>query len=197
MGDSTDAVRCRDCGLLCSRDKYTGMLGEVSEEERASGAFRDSGDPICLALQANLADEAAALKRGRKNLNTLDVITLDRHCGEFFAWKPGFTPKEHKEMLFQLELKKMQDEQRAKDLAREEQRIREEERRHREDLAWREKQAAAEDLRRAEQERKTEERWRSENALQKYSLIIVGILGTIILAAAQIIGSLIQAGWFK
>jgi hypothetical protein len=41
---------------------------------------------------------------------------------------------------------------------------------------------------------KVEERWRSENWLQKSSLIIIG---TNILAAAQILGSLIQAGWFK
>jgi hypothetical protein len=79
-----------------------------------------------------------------------------------------------------------QQEQREKDITRQEQRLRDAERQRKEDLEWQ-----------AEQNRKTEERWRSETKSQQYSLIVIGVIGASIIAAAQIVGSLIQAGWFK
>jgi len=79
-----------------------------------------------------------------------------------------------------------QQEQREKDITRQQQRLRDAERQRKEDLEWQ-----------AEQNRKTEERWRSETKSQQYSLIVIGIIGAIIIAVAQVVGSLIQAGWFK
>jgi flagellar motility protein MotE (MotC chaperone) len=194
-------VKCAECGFLSMRGEKT--LEEVELRFR-SGVGSPDLEPLCFVLAFNLGDELRNAKNALPPSNSpttgarteksmkddrdanLGVITKDRPCLSFVKWVQGFSPKEHKEMVFHIELQKMQQEQREKDIAREEQRLRDAERQRKEDLEWR-----------AEQDRKTEERWRSENKLQKYSLIIIGIIGTVILAGAQIVGSLIQVGWFK
>jgi hypothetical protein len=47
------------------------------------------------------------------------------------------------------------------------------------------------------QEEKADKRWQKEHGLQRFSLLVVGILGTVILAASQIIAALIQTGYFN
>jgi hypothetical protein len=45
------------------------------------------------------------------------VLEKERKCESFTEWIPGFTPKEHKEMLDAKEMRAWQAEQREKDLA--------------------------------------------------------------------------------
>lgn len=41
-----------------------------------------------------------------------------------------------------------------------------------------------------------DDRWKKEYWFQRWSFVLVGVIGTIILATAQIVGSLIQAGYW-
>jgi hypothetical protein len=157
--------RCLDCGFLSKRAD-DGRLLEITEGTRKEWKLNVLSVPIpfCAKLVVDFGGvgEPAAMSRVHAAVNK------ERECDKFTEWMPGFTPKEHAEMVHDEFLLKMQKDQ------------------HESDLKWR-----------AEQERKTQERWQSENRLQKYSLIIIGIVGTVVLAAAQIVGSLIQAGYFK
>ena len=200
-------VSCAKCGFLTYKDHSTKMLKEASLEARKTGHFPADGpivpSPRCFVLTFDLPLEVSEIAKhtsddGKKGATIfLKVIQEERSCPTFCQWHQGSSPKEHKEMLVHIEMQKMQEEQRKadilrqqeqrdRDIAREQQRTRDVEQQRKEDLESR-----------AEQDRKTEERWKSENRSPTYALIIIGIIGTIVLAAAQIVGSLIQVGWFK
>ena len=198
---------CAKCGFLTYKDHSTKSLEEATLESRRSGHFPTDGPivptPRCFVLTFDLPLEVSEIAKHTPDEEEkgtaifLKVIQKERSCPTFCQWHQGSSPKEHKELLFQIELQKMHDEQRKadlqrqqeqreKDITRQEQRLRDAERHRKEDLEWQ-----------AEQNRKAEERGRSESGSRNRSLIIIGIIGAIIIGAAQIVGSIIQAGWFK
>jgi hypothetical protein len=198
---------CAKCGFLTYKDHSTKTLEEATLESRRNGHFPADGpivpSPRCFVLTFDLPLEVSEIAKhasddDKKGTDIfLKVIQKERSCPTYCQWHQGSSPKEHKEIMFHIEMQRMQEEQRKadllrqqeqrdKDFAREQQRLRDAERQRKEDLEWR-----------AEQDRKTEERWQNENRSQSHSLIVIGVIGTIIIAAAQIAGSLIQAGWFK
>ena len=104
-------VRCADCGFLANRNFETGELVSV-DEGRQTGRFRTLPGvtygpvPTCFRMKANLFAEYLAEKSENR---LLAVIAKDRgECAGFVKWEPGFTPKEHREMLFDLERKKLE-----------------------------------------------------------------------------------------
>ena len=103
-------VRCADCGFLANRNFETGELVSV-DEGRQTGRFRTllgvtyGPMPTCFRMKANLFAEYLTEKSENR---LLAVITKDRgECAGFVKWEPGFTPKEHREMLFDLEREKL------------------------------------------------------------------------------------------
>ena len=95
-----------DCGFLANRNFETGELVSV-DEGRQTGRFRTllgvtyGPMPTCFRMKANLFAEYLTEKSENR---LLAVITKDREeCAGFVKWEPGFTPKEHREMLFDLE----------------------------------------------------------------------------------------------
>ncbi len=178
-----EKVRCADCGFLCTRNESTKEIREVEQESRETGIGSISGindvsfemdlEVRCFAVAFNLPAELESAEGDRR---ARQVIYKERPCGSFTKWRPGFTPKEHANMTIVDEIRKAESEQRERDRTWQEDR-------RREDLEWREKQ-----------EVKAEARWAKEHHTQRSQLIIVGIVGTVVLALAQIVGSLIQAG---
>jgi hypothetical protein len=196
MSDSTPKKTCcADCGFLSYPNKAAHSLEEVDCEERQHGKLHAENigstsyfgfipSPVCFVMAFDLPDEIQqtynqATSEQEKNESTKKVIDRPRECKSFCRWQQGFSPKEHKEMMDSANIMKWQEDEHLR-------RMKEEERRRKEDLEWR-----------ATQEEKTEARWNKEHRLQRHQLLVVGIVGTIILAIAQIVGSLIQAGWFK
>jgi hypothetical protein len=186
-------VRCADCGFLCHKNHEEKTFDHVDNEARRTGLFpvytRGGGnislrhDPYCFVLKYDLPGERKELTDTPPYVNNSEfidairqVISKERTCTTGFTeWRSGFSPKEHKEMVNDAELRRIAKEEQERQLSWQEDR-------RKEDLAWR-----------AKQEEAAEKRWRHENKLQRHQLVIVGIIGTIILAATQIIAALIQA----
>jgi len=193
-------VRCADCGFLCYRDEAKNAFEQVGTEARRSGDFpsdeKAQALPHCFVSAYYLADEycdSAEIPDPRSA--ALAVITRERACGGFCQWRSGLSPREHFDLQYQEELRRLNQEQRERDRAFEqecrrrdeamhEQRRQDDERRHAELLKFH-----------AEQARLAEERWRRAHGLQRWQLFIVGVIATIVLAAAQLMGPLIQSGW--
>jgi hypothetical protein len=119
-------VRCADCGFLAVRNPETRSLEAVDHEARTSGHFPGYGKdfviwpgPACFRMAADLGAECKAVQEadGKKETDSkrvyLVVITKDRDCSEFTEWHPGFSPKEHREMLFDIERKKLEMQEKA------------------------------------------------------------------------------------
>ena len=99
-------VKCADCGFLAQRHKETRQLLDAEEGLRKKGDVprQPIGDgplartshppfvyehlPLCAQLQIEFPEE-----------NTIEAIQQERECPVFTPWHPGFTPKEHQEML--------------------------------------------------------------------------------------------------
>ena len=97
-------------GLPSPSSFETGELVSV-DEGRQTGRFRTLPGvtygpvPTCFRMKANLFAEYLAEKSENR---LLAVIAKDRgECAGFVKWEPGFTPKEHREMLFDLEREKL------------------------------------------------------------------------------------------
>lgn len=122
-------VRCADCGLLAVRNPNTFMLEEMDEWSRERGRTnypaRDPSDqvsvmmapaaiPLCSVMAYDLLKEIK--DQGRlPNATSLAVIQKDRDCRQFSTWHRGFLPKEHKQMLLDIEERKRADSQRFRD----------------------------------------------------------------------------------
>lgn len=137
-------VKCSDCGFLCvlSQEDWTYIEADIfyRQEGYSAGALSPSPkafvEPHCSIhfqaihsepLEANgggvqLTDPGGGLRK-LENLQGEDVtdkavvgvITKPRACEGFFSWKPGFSPKEHFEMLEQERRQKWQEEQSRSD----------------------------------------------------------------------------------
>src|SRR5205823_319048 len=93
-------------------------LEQVDEDARESGMLPPSADgsgltvaplPRCFVRAADLIAECREV--GGEN-PALAVISRDRDCSGYTKWHPGYTPKEHRDMLFDLDRKKLELEER-------------------------------------------------------------------------------------
>ena len=106
-----EKVKCADCGFLVLRDGGTREMLEAELEFRQTAKHGPKYEsiPFCLERAANLPVEY----RNNKVENPsalLEILEQDRSCESFVEWQQGFTPKEHKEMLQEAELRKWQTE---------------------------------------------------------------------------------------
>ena len=110
-------VRCRDCGFLAVRSHKTLALAEVDEIMRELWRPMVSpndkvleGMPALCAVQAfDLIAECGPDPRAQgTKVASLPVINKMRDCDKFTKWMPGFDPKEHKEMMREESLLRMQ-----------------------------------------------------------------------------------------
>lgn len=181
LEDAVSEVTCAACGFLAIRHRWNRSLIEAEPDFRRCAAIpRSHGSieeheriPVCFAG----ALEFSTLITRDDASGILPVIQKPRNCDSFTAWKHGFTPKEHQEMLDREWLLKFQTEREDAD-----RRWRQEcderdkawrERQDKDEHAWRERQAATEERR------------------HRVNLIVMGLL-TII---AGLVGAAIQADW--
>lgn len=131
-------VKCADCGYLGIWD--TGEWLHADEEFRQEGILRYGNrvliTPRCFAVVFDLRAEQGSLLEqasvGHVDANKR-LITKGRDCGAWVKWQPGFTPREHREMIDAERLREWQAKREDADREwRDEQR--------REDREWRERQ---------------------------------------------------------
>lgn len=118
-------VKCKDCGLVMVREKETTSCMELDEFTRATGHATDLTSrkghyvPRCLVLAHDLALEF--LPEGTHSNEAqkifLKVLTDDRKCGSFTPWLPGFSPKEHVQMVHDRALREEIEQRRHRDEA--------------------------------------------------------------------------------
>jgi hypothetical protein len=107
--------RCADCGMLGARDPDSSKLLEVDVDAREHGHARR---PIfCGARAADIQAEASAAG-GR----LLPVLQRERDCNEFFTWRRGMDPKEHRFLFAAVEERRLVHDERMANLAAEERR---------------------------------------------------------------------------
>ena len=118
-------VKCKDCGLVMVREKESTSCMELDDFTRGTGHATDlisrKGHyvPRCLVLAHDLASEF--LPEGAQSNEAqkifLKVLTDDRECGSFTPWLPGFTPKEHVQMVNDRALREEIEQRRRNDEA--------------------------------------------------------------------------------
>ena len=91
---------CARCGFLALRTTYTESLIGAPHSYRREGPDLTGGDcehlPICFVAKANVGAECKSVLKN----DVLAVIYRERpECDGFTELKPGYTPKEHQEML--------------------------------------------------------------------------------------------------
>jgi|SRR5581483_7644541 len=117
-----ERVRCAGCGYLSIRGP--GGLVEVGEvmRERWDAEFdvylgpglKCTHWPVCAAQAADLTQESGYNgKDDLRNEDVLATIRKDRDCGGFTKWWPGLSPKEHRQMSFEAELRKIRADEAA------------------------------------------------------------------------------------
>lgn len=111
--------RCADCGFFSFRRKGEPELHEVNAIQRErgtlpvlhSGNHAYPSDPVCFMSVADLRAEREAVLGKRSELIEVpaavcDVIQRERDCPSFVRWMQGFSPKEHKKMILEVEQRK-------------------------------------------------------------------------------------------
>jgi hypothetical protein len=160
-------VKCAQCGFLAGQNNVTKGLVEV--DPRVRKEHKDGQGAIEVRLQHELmpicyvlAADLLVERPGQRPEDAQFVIQRNRDCQRFTSYHQGFSPKEHQEMIQQRELLEWQERRRQEDREwREQQRM--------EDLEWKERQ----------------------DQRAKWQLVIVGIIGTLVLFAGQIIAAFI------
>ena len=105
-------VRCENCGFLALRDYETHELVEADVKCRESTIFaRNMGVPLCFVREHEIGKEVLDM-RDAQQIDAQEaapkVMRMERQCSAFTPWYQGFTPKEHREMLLDLERKKLE-----------------------------------------------------------------------------------------
>jgi len=163
-------VKCADCGFLAQRHIETRELRDAEEALRKSGKnlYHLSHDrkskvyiyevpPLCTKRQTEFPTEEQPI---------FEAVQQERQCSVFMRWLPGFTPKEHQEMLDRQYLMEREDR-------------RDEEMRGREDR--RDELAEA----------RYQEQMKEQRAEHKRELLVLGLL----MIAAVLTAAVINAGW--
>lgn len=110
-------VRCADCGYLAVRKLATREICEAELRLRKSWDMPAHGNyslydafPLCFVLAPEL--EKGLIAGGKENV--LRMIQREHNCEAFTPWMNGHTPKEHQEMIRELEHRKWQEKQEEK-----------------------------------------------------------------------------------
>jgi|SRR3972149_4593907 len=168
-------AKCSECGFLTLR-RNSGVLEAADEYFRATGVPDVGGGqhrqvPLCFMRVVDFRDEFelnnVALREHPPENLVKDVINKERPCNQVTAWKFGFTPKEHREML---------DRQWMLDFQT---------KRENEDREWRE-----------HQEQEASKRWQQaeERADKRHTkeLWIIGGVVTVAFSAVQLVAAVIE-----
>jgi hypothetical protein len=160
-------VRCADCGFLATIELKTRRLGETEERNRKTGTGWGDGAtfdrmPVCVAKEISFKDQLP----NANDAEIAAVLAMERECKSFTPWKQGFTPKEHREMIENQELRAWQERQEEQRKATQ---------------CWQEEQREK-DLRRQEDQRREdqrlqEERRRSDRRWQVSMIALAAVLG--------------------
>ena len=174
-------VRCRDCGYLAAIHKDTGASIEASPEFRHSMNKPELADEWlrCARGMIDMKEEAGGTTVQVARTKQLPVIEKERDCTEFVAWKVGYSPREHTEMLIQDDMRRQATEQRERDRQWQET-VR------REDLEWKTQQRRDDLEWNARQEKLTVSHFR-------WNVLIVGIVTLIVSVSMNFYGAWIQA----
>lgn len=173
-----DKCRCADCGFLAIRNTETTEILEVDRGKRKDWFRRNT-----IGVKLHDYDEVPICFAQKLDFTTIPdadykkAITEDRECDGFTIWQVGLTPKEHRQMVDGKWLREFSERCRKEERDWQEQR-------HQDDLAWR-----------ANQEARVIDRWRFDTWWQRFGILTVGIVGTLILAVAQIAAALIPLLW--
>lgn len=103
-------AKCQKCGFLAVWDVrvINGSFEEAPEFYRYNGRPQalikprwTECEPRCFIQKAALPFEITLLmdKGGEWAPSVLNVLEKERTCGGFTKWMPGYSPKEHKQML--------------------------------------------------------------------------------------------------
>ena len=111
-------ARCVECGLIALRNVSTGELIEVDDDFRkwrkvtTLPAFDRQIEqyPRCVALAFDLVGECEDAAQRQATATALGeftdwaqwlrpILEKDRPCKEFAEWRPGSSPKEHRDMV--------------------------------------------------------------------------------------------------
>jgi hypothetical protein len=179
MAKTEDEGRCDTCGFLAMRFYHDAGLHEATQEFRELGLDTNAEAaitrlPFCIVQAARLDKEIEAHHKSTQapnmSLGAPSIMAIlqkkDRECREWTEWIPGFSPKEHLEMMNRERMQKWQEE------------------REEADRKWR-----------TEQEEKTRQ-WQERMAKGRLHVdIVVFAIGvTVILSASTIIAAFIERG---
>ncbi|XUX01017.1 MAG: hypothetical protein TUN42_03230 [Dehalogenimonas sp.] len=181
-------VKCADCGFLTLKDDIQDRFIEVDEQYRNTGTLLASHahygcriQPICFLTRYNLPQEYDDCERPTHE-KILEVLQKERDCNTdergfgFTRFLQGFTPKGHYEMINGERLFKIEQQQR--EWIAEQRRL---------DIEYRDKKDQADKEWRSDQEQKTKGQF-------IWSLIVLGIIASLIVSAATIIAAFISRG---
>lgn len=177
------SVSCSRCGYLAVRHRVTRQLleaeidvreqGYLLTESPATGGTVFERYPVCFANAVNFL---TVLGRTPNQERVRGEVRQVRSCEKYTEWSPGLSPKEHWEMIQEADRLKWQTE------------------REEADRKWREHQS------RLDHEWRQQEAERSQQAISQahkhhiINLIVMGLLVTVVGAAAQLLAAMIERG---
>jgi len=153
-------VRCADCGFLSLRN-LSRELCEADAITRETGHVPNglAPKPECFRFAFRLPDEM----KSDDSPEILRVIRLDRECGQFFPWERGNSPKEHRRMQYETQLRE-----------------------------WQERQQAENARRQAERDQEQRNWQQQENRRSRRTQIVMTIVTLVLGAVLTIVGGLVQ-----
>lgn len=98
----TPLIKCSDCGFLAIRHRFNRLLREAEDTFRQSAQLPPVGEgmeyepqPLCSKGAFDIRKEI----KGDSKDDTLEAINRGRRCEAFTDWRPGYSPREHQQML--------------------------------------------------------------------------------------------------
>jgi len=112
-------VKCTDCGFLAIRRHFERHLAEVEGEIRNGKEWPvQHGTNICLYEKRPLCliSHTIGTKDGLYSaIEFKEAINIEKDCKDFYEWRQGSTPQEHREMLDREQWQNWQAKQRKED----------------------------------------------------------------------------------
>jgi hypothetical protein len=185
------SVKCADCGFLALLRVESGELVAADPDFRLNGNIVQTNEewskyifapyPICAAPTTHLLRLIGKCVANEREPRYSE-IKKDRECSTFTEWVPGFSVKDHKEMIFTERMQAMEKERLEAD--RQERRERETRQDKREELdrQWREKQAEKDQEWRTTESTLATKRHRHEMWVLGFGAILVAGLTTLLAA---------------
>ncbi len=169
-------VQCRNCGFLAVRNVPGLELCALPDHWREGvepGPVKFHVRPFCFVRALPIHTECPGETDARERFAA--IVQCERTCTGFVEWQPGYTPKEHRDMLHEKHLLELAEKQREND-----RRWQQECREH--DRNW-EAQQRNEDLERQGRIRKSD---------QRFALLSIGLAGCFAVLAA-VLGAVLGA----